>query len=97
MEYQESSDKRFRHPTREEEAATVVADGHTPDCGLVLVLAWPVVLQTWADERGPCSLKGAREGSSVESRGWSWSSFSYSCVVETPSGQLRAVEVRWFS
>ena len=45
---------------------------------IVAVLAWPIAIQTWADENGPCSLNGSPEGSSVESRGWSWASFSYS-------------------
>ena len=38
----------------------------------------------------------APEGTFMESEGWSWSELSYSCVIETSTGERRRVEVRWF-
>lgn len=97
MRDREAATHDVKHPRLGHGRRTWLALGLAILLLVLVLLLWPLAIQTWADERGPCSLQGAPEGSAVQSQGWSWYSFSYSCIVEKPSGELQEIEVRWFT
>ena len=56
-------------------------------------VAWPVVLQTWATEQGPCSLDEAPEGTFMEPGGLVMVGAALVVRHETSSGERKRVEV----